>query len=262
MFFSVLAFHGGNIWCKTPLAKAATKAVRRPFPPLANTVSGICKRSPRFGFAKAGIARASVVSTGDHSRLGVRIDDALVLAELSGVKSSMPRLVTPANPEPLMVITQMRMMPVFMFNGVYASMKRLLVLPFLLMSSALAAPAVQAQSPEGISIQLNTAETAGDACRLTFVIRNQLSTPVSALGLDLVMFDQSEGVSGYAAVDFGAMPAGKTVVRQYDVGKGACASISRVLLNEVRACDIASAPETDCLSKLQITSRSEIEFIL
>ena len=134
----------------------------------------------------------------------------------------------------------------------------------LLVSPAHAQVEAQAQGPsaEAITIQLNTAETAGDACRLTFVIRNQLTSPVDALGLDLVMFDQSEGVSGYAAVDFGAMPAGKTVVRQYDVGKGACSTISRVLLNEVRTCQLAGAEAADCLTRLTITSRSEIDFIL
>ncbi|MEM9632846.1 MAG: hypothetical protein AAGA50_16060 [Pseudomonadota bacterium] len=140
-------------------------------------------------------------------------------------------------------------------------MKRHLI-SSLFLAASLTASAAVAQSPDAITIQLNTAETAGDACRLTFVIRNQMSSPVDALGLDLVMFDQSEGVSGYAAVDFGAMPSGKTVVRQYDVGKGACSDISRVLLNEVRACQVASGPMPDCLSKLKITSRSEIDFIL
>ncbi|MCV0425720.1 MAG: hypothetical protein K5905_09615 [Roseibium sp.] len=130
------------------------------------------------------------------------------------------------------------------------------------LAAGLAASAVSAQSPEAITIQLNTAETTGDACRLTFVIRNQMATPVDALGLDLVMFDQTEGVSGYAAVDFGAMPSGKTVVRQYDVGKGTCSNISRVLLNEVRTCKVADSQLSDCLSRLQITSRSEIDFIL
>ncbi|MEL7528594.1 MAG: hypothetical protein AAFN16_22690 [Pseudomonadota bacterium] len=126
----------------------------------------------------------------------------------------------------------------------------------------LTASAAGAQTPETISIQLNTAETTGAACRLTFVIRNQLQTPLDALGLDLVMFDQAEGVSGYAAVDFGAMPPGKTVVRRFDVGSAACADISRVLLNEVRDCTSADGPLKDCLTKLLITSRSEIDFIL
>ncbi len=140
-------------------------------------------------------------------------------------------------------------------------MKRSLIATIFAGISFAANPALS-QPTEAISIQLNTAETAGDACRLTFVIQNKLAVPVEALGLDLVMFNKSEGVSGYAAVDFGAMPSGKTVVRQYDVGQGTCGDISRVLLNEVRACQVNSTSVPDCLTKLQITSRSEIDFIL
>lgn len=136
------------------------------------------------------------------------------------------------------------------------------LLSSVLLAACFASPVATAQTPEAITIQLNTAETAGDACRLTFVIRNQLPSPVQALGLDLVMFDQTEGVSGYAAVDFGAMPSGKTLVRQYDVGKGACSGISRVLLNEVRTCELGGSSAADCLNKLSITSRSDIDFIL
>lgn len=140
-------------------------------------------------------------------------------------------------------------------------MKKYLV-SSLFLAAFLAASMAMAQSSEVITIQLNTAETTGDACRLTFVIRNKTPAPLNALGLDLVMFDQSDGVAGYAAVDFGEMPSGKTLVRQYDVGRGDCGDISRILLNEVRACQIDSASVPDCLSKLQINSRSEIDFIL
>ncbi|PVB62393.1 hypothetical protein [Labrenzia sp. 011] len=139
-------------------------------------------------------------------------------------------------------------------------MKRSLV-PALV-SACLLASAAGAQSAESISIQLNGAETVGDACRLTFVIRNELPKPVKALGLDLVMFDRSGGVAGYAAVDFGDLPAGKTRVRQYDVARGECSGMSRVLLNEVRACEIDGEPAGDCLPKLQLSTRSEIDFIL
>lgn len=139
-------------------------------------------------------------------------------------------------------------------------MKR--ILASSLMMACLAVSAAAAQSAEAIEIQLNTAATVGDSCRLTFVIRNDLGEGVQALGLDLVMFDKSEGVSGYAAIDFGELPPGKTRVRQYDVAKGDCTNISRVLLNEVRACEIPGDAAKDCLSLLQITSRSEIELIL
>lgn len=140
-------------------------------------------------------------------------------------------------------------------------MKRSLV-KTLCLAAGLFASAAHAQSPETISIQLNAAETAGKACRLTFVLQNRMDTAVDALGFELVTFDTSEGVSGYTAVDFGAMPAGKTVVRQYDVGKSPCPEISRVLLNQVRSCDVKGAPLPNCLSRLEISSRSEIDFIL
>jgi len=130
------------------------------------------------------------------------------------------------------------------------------------LSMTLSASVSVAQMAETIAIQLNEAETVGDACRLTFVIRNELPNTVQALGLDLVMFDKSEGVSGYAAVDFGELPSGKTRVRQYDVAKGDCADISRVLLNDIRACDIEAEGTGDCLSLLTISSRSEIDLIL
>ncbi|MEP3428338.1 MAG: hypothetical protein ABJN98_06650 [Roseibium sp.] len=139
---------------------------------------------------------------------------------------------------------------------------KLPLLALLFIATSFAVNPAYAEPKEAISIQLNTAEAAGDACRLTFVIQNKLASPVDTLGLDLVMFDQSEGVSGYAAVDFGAMPPGKTVVRQYDVGQGACGGISRILLNEVRTCEVNKNAVSDCLSKLSITSRSDIDFIL
>ncbi|WP_269584134.1 hypothetical protein [Roseibium sp. Sym1] len=124
-------------------------------------------------------------------------------------------------------------------------------------------PVPSAAGPaETITVQLNETATIGEACRLTFVIRNDLPDAVVALGLDLVMFDKSEGVSGYAAVDFGELPPGKTRVRQYDVAKGGCAGISRILLNDVRACEIERGAGRDCLPLLDISSRSEIDLIL
>lgn len=139
-------------------------------------------------------------------------------------------------------------------------MKRILG-PMFLVCQLAAVPAL-AQQEKAISIQLNTAEAVGDSCRMTFVIRNGIDRPVEALGLDLVMFDKSEGVSGYAAIDFGNLPAGKTRVRQYDVAKGDCTDISRVLLNEIRTCEIEGTASDGCLSMLDITSRAEIELIL
>lgn len=130
------------------------------------------------------------------------------------------------------------------------------------LATALTPSMTAAQPAEKIVLQLNEAASVGGSCRLTFVIRNELPDTVTALGLDLVMFDTSGGVSGYAAVDFGALPAGKTRVRQYDVAKGDCADLSRVLLNDIRACEIEARADRECLSMLALSSRSEIDLVL
>ena len=130
------------------------------------------------------------------------------------------------------------------------------------LSSILFSSVGVAQPAGAIAIQLNEAVTVDGACRLTFVFRNDLPAPVQALGLDLVMFDRSEGISGYAAVDVGTLPAGKTRVRQYDVARGDCADLSRVLLNDIRACEIEADTGGDCLPLLNLSSRSEIDLIL
>src|SRR5690606_13947546 len=62
---------------------------------------------------------------------------------------------------------------------------------------AFATPASAAE--EAISVQLNAAETVGGACRVTMVVRNDLTTALSEFGLDLVVFDGSGGVADYAA---------------------------------------------------------------
>lgn len=136
------------------------------------------------------------------------------------------------------------------------------IVSFLIAAASLIGISTHAYASDAISVQLNTAETVGDACRLTFVIKNGMTDGLDALGFDLVTFDPSEGVSGYAAVNFGTIPPDKTVVRQYDVGKGACTNISRVLLNEIRVCEANKTAVADCLSKLKISSRSEIDFIM
>lgn len=144
-------------------------------------------------------------------------------------------------------------------------MKRFLVPTLAVLSFlpvALAAPVSVAQQAETIAIQLNEAATVGEACRLTFVIRNGLPSPVRALGLDLVLFDTSDGVSGYTAVDFGELPPGKTRVRQYDVAEGGCTGIARVLLNDIRSCEIEAEAAGDCLPLLSVSSRTGIDLIL
>lgn len=138
------------------------------------------------------------------------------------------------------------------------------VLPLVAMFVAGAAcPPAAAEPAEGrLTIQLNKAETIAGSCRITLVARNGMAGDLAGLGLDLVVFDKASAVVGYAAIDIGVLPEGKTRVRQYDVATSECSAIDGILVNEVRHCGSPDAPSASCQSALSVSSRSEIGFFL
>ncbi|AXS41662.1 hypothetical protein [Breoghania sp. L-A4] len=141
-------------------------------------------------------------------------------------------------------------------------MSRKLLLTLLALLAAPVSPAAAQEAAKGIHFELNKAETVNGTCRVTLVTRNDMASALKAFSVDLVVFDDAEGVAGYAAIDIGALPAGKTRVRQYDVAKGDCGGFSRFLVNDVRACEGASGEVQDCLGALRLSSRTKIDLVL
>lgn len=136
-------------------------------------------------------------------------------------------------------------------------------LPALLVSLCLAiSSGAAAQDAETIALELNKAETVAGSCRITLVVKNDLASALEAFGLDLVIFDKSNGVAGYAGIDIGPLPKGKTRVRQYDLPNIACDSIASLLVNDVRACERTDAAPAGCQPYLKLNSLSTIDFIL
>ncbi|WP_346911622.1 hypothetical protein [uncultured Roseibium sp.] len=134
---------------------------------------------------------------------------------------------------------------------------------WLFLASCLAmVPAANAQEAETIALELNKADTVDGACRVTLVVKNSLTSALDALRLDMVIFDKSGGVAGYAGIDFGAIPQGKTLVRQYNVAQIDCGTIVNLLVNDIRSCERADKVETSCLPHLELKSRTDIGFIL
>ncbi|MBB4303204.1 hypothetical protein GGD81_002247 [Rhodobium orientis] len=117
-----------------------------------------------------------------------------------------------------------------------------------------------AGAAESLPMELNKAATVAGKCRVTMVVRNGLARPLSALSVDVVVFDKEGGVAGYSALNFGALPAGKMRVRQYDIAEMPCAEISRLLINDIRKC--GEGGEAQCLGLLEPSSRLDIDFAL
>lgn len=116
-----------------------------------------------------------------------------------------------------------------------------------------------------IVLELNNAtDTEAGACRMTFVAINRTGTGFASTGWQVGVFDAGGIVRSILALDFGALPAGKTKIVLFDLPGRGCADISRVIINDVTLCQPeGAAPDSQapaCLDALTTRSRAAIEF--
>ena len=111
-----------------------------------------------------------------------------------------------------------------------------------------------------IMLELNRAEDAAQACRLTFVASNGLDRAIDELTLEIVLFAADGLVDRITAFSFGAMAAGKTVVRQFAVPDARCEGLGRVLVNGVAACQADGLSPATCQTLLRTKARGDLQF--
>tara|TARA_B100001057_G_scaffold363342_1_gene366048 strand:- start:5280 stop:5663 length:384 start_codon:yes stop_codon:yes gene_type:complete len=111
------------------------------------------------------------------------------------------------------------------------------------------------------SLQLNSAQTIDNSCRLTFVVDNQTDKDISELVFETVLFSQQGEVIFFTLFDFGEVPYGVPRVRQFDVPSYSCEDVKQVLINGIDKCVFSNIVVTECKFKLETTSRSEIGFL-
>lgn len=122
---------------------------------------------------------------------------------------------------------------------------------------ALAGP-IQA-GETGLSLELNAATTVQGACRLTFVVQNDLGTDLAALSYEAVVLTTGGEVAELTLLDFREIPAGRPRVRQFDLAGHPCDSIGRILINGANTCD-GAAPGA-CITGLRLRSRTAQELV-
>jgi hypothetical protein len=115
------------------------------------------------------------------------------------------------------------------------------------------ATSATAQETPALSLTLDDLTQVDAACRLTFVARNELAAAADPLVVEAVAFDTGGGVARIALFDFGALPAGRTRVRQFDLSETACVDVGSMLINGVQRC---VGPE-GCAEALTVASRAE-----
>ena len=128
---------------------------------------------------------------------------------------------------------------------------------------AVLASAPQASADDGsIDIQLNTAKASEQGCRVSFVLQNKLQHRIEELTFEIVLFDASGGVSEFLLLKAGSLPTGKMRVRQFDLKNHACSDISRVLVNDVKACQGEGLTTSACLDWIKPSSATSIKLVM
>lgn len=109
------------------------------------------------------------------------------------------------------------------------------------------------------ALELNTATDVGDGCQLTYVATNNTGIALTETAYQVALFDENSLVSGTLVLEFGALPVGKTKVVQFNLAGKPCASISRILINDISACRSADGDHDFCMSGLITNSRGDIQ---
>ncbi len=112
--------------------------------------------------------------------------------------------------------------------------------------------------PVPLFVELNAVAPRGDGCRLSFLIRNRANVLVRSLSLEVVLFDADGRAGQFLVLEAGRLPAGKSRVRQYDIGGTPCAGIGRILVNDVAACTGEGLGPARCADGLTTATRTSI----
>lgn len=116
------------------------------------------------------------------------------------------------------------------------------------------------QTP-ALLIELNAVEPQPGACRLVFLAENTLGADLSSLVMEAVVFDPEGKVKLLTLFDFRDLPDTRPRIRQFDLAGTDCASVGRVLLNDVHACVGEGVTPAACKAGLTWSSRTEIEVL-
>ena len=131
----------------------------------------------------------------------------------------------------------------------------------LLAAMAIAvSPHVAEAAGPGMSIELNKAETADNACVAAFVMRSDMGQDLDRFSLDLYVFDTDGIIARQLVLDLAPLRNDKTTVVRFPLTGGPCETIGRILVNDVPSCrSAASGEDLDCVTGLSLSSRDRID---
>lgn len=126
------------------------------------------------------------------------------------------------------------------------------------LGAALLAPSSAWSQDAQLRLGLDSLEPAGSACRVTLVAENALGGALTKAAFEFVFFDKDGRVELLTVLDLKDLPERRMRVRQFDLPNLDCAGVSRVLINDAKACEGPGIDAGACLAGLVTTSKAAI----
>lgn len=121
-----------------------------------------------------------------------------------------------------------------------------------------AASSTAAADQGAITIELNKAENTDQGCRPLFLFDNKSGHQLNRFQVDLVLFDDKGVYSRNVLLDMAPLYEDKKVVASFLLSDIACESIGSMLVNALPSCANSTGTDLDCISWLEVTSKSPI----
>ena len=112
-----------------------------------------------------------------------------------------------------------------------------------------------------LTVHLNAQATGEAGCLLTFLIDNAHPDEIESTVFETVLFDKEGQVDRLTLFDFGALPAGRPRVRQFQLDGLACEDLGKVLINGASTCRVGGKDSAICTDSLKLHSSTAAELI-
>lgn len=109
-----------------------------------------------------------------------------------------------------------------------------------------------------IGIELNKTEETEQGCRPLFLFDNRSGHQLNLFQVELVLFDKKGVYSNQILLDMAPLYRDKKVVASFLMEDLRCDEIGSILVNALPSCANNAGADLDCLSLLEVTSKSAI----
>jgi hypothetical protein len=121
-------------------------------------------------------------------------------------------------------------------------------------------PAFAAENAPELDLNLNALQPVDGACRVTFLATNHLGAALDKSTVELAIFGKDGAIDRMVLLDFKGLTVGKTKVVQFDLKEIDCTTVSRVLVNDVPACEGQGIATGQCLATLKTSTTTGLIF--